>query len=409
MSSLPKFTFPEIFGGSQSGITSPKSPISTTKQIGKVSSKCMFIVQEYNCPHHPHLSSPHLLHRTPCWEALLPRDQQKECENYTRRDGKTVRVGRYEKERGCMDCKAIARNGRRKEAAKHAEIARKMKDLELGGESIEETRKVVDCSSSEAIDGVIGHINARTEEVAEEEVLVGLGAVFKHEEIENEAEELKNKAEKEQYAPVSTNVAEAIQSPISVPSQANPSTGPHAMQQGRETTPPTTQNPYAYPKPSRAPGTAREEHELLSNILYSLDEEFDDEEFNEEFSEEFYVDLDEEFYEDLNQEPEKQTKNPSPSRSLSPSTHTPTNHNHHPGPHPIPSLPSLPPSPSPSPFPSPSKPNTTNNNTTSNTTPPDEIPLTPALAPEIPKTTTTATSSSKEDEWVILGGWETLL
>ncbi|KAJ8065372.1 hypothetical protein OCU04_006060 [Sclerotinia nivalis] len=278
MSSLPKFTLPEMFGN-QRGITSPQSPISTAKQV-RNSGKCMFIVQEYHCPHHAHLSSPHLLHRSPCWEALLPREQQKECENYTRREGKMVQVARYEKERGCMDCKAIARARRREEATKHAEIIRKMEELGLADDSIEDFEKVA--GSSPASKRVVAHVKARAKEMAEKEALKNRGSEAKQKEKENEAKKQKIQPKKEHDAPIKTNIAETIQSPNSARSQSSSSTQLHAEQQEVESTPTIVQNL----DPESEPEIVTKEHEIISNTIHELDEEFNEGELSEELDDE---------------------------------------------------------------------------------------------------------------------------
>ncbi|ESZ95125.1 hypothetical protein SBOR_4492 [Sclerotinia borealis F-4128] len=137
MSSLPKFTFPETLGG-RHGTTSPtpqSPPTSPSSARAPTSKQCIFVVQAYLCFHHPKLSAPHLLHRSPCPQALLPPAQQVRCENYFRRDGELLQVVRYDKERGCMECKAEARTRRDQEAADHVEIIEKMRRLGLESEA----------------------------------------------------------------------------------------------------------------------------------------------------------------------------------------------------------------------------------------------------------------------------------
>ncbi|KAF7879437.1 hypothetical protein EAF04_000633 [Stromatinia cepivora] len=257
MSSLPKFSLPEMFGG-QREITSPQPPMSTPNQARK-NGKCI-----------------------PCWEALLPRKQQKECENYSRREGKMVQVARYGKERGCMDCKAIARTRRQEEASKHAEIVRKMGELGLGDDSIEDFEKVA--GSSPASKRVVALVKARAKEMAEKEALERetlenkalekWGAEPKQK--ENEDEKQKFQPEKEHDAPIEMDIAEAIHSSISARCQTGHPTQLHAVQQEKESTPTVVQNLES----ELAPEIVTKEHEVIFDIIQELDEELGDEELD---------------------------------------------------------------------------------------------------------------------------------
>ncbi|TEY71252.1 hypothetical protein BOTCAL_0097g00060 [Botryotinia calthae] len=131
MSGNSRFTFPRTLGG-QHKITAPKS--SDSKQTQNTE-WYLYIVQEYNCPHHPSLNTPSILHRTPCPQALLPIAYQTSCANYEQ-------VSQYEKKRGCMDCESLARTDRQPEEAKHPEIVRRMQEMGLSQESIEHFEKV---------------------------------------------------------------------------------------------------------------------------------------------------------------------------------------------------------------------------------------------------------------------------
>ncbi|QSZ30673.1 hypothetical protein DSL72_000231 [Monilinia vaccinii-corymbosi] len=174
MSSLPKFTFPGTLGGGSHAITSPSSSPSKQKQKKNQPSgnnnntRCVFIVQAYPCPHHPTLSTPHLLHRTPCPQALLPPSRQSSrCANYGRREGELVQVVRYARERGCMSCRAGARSRRyHEEVGDHAEMIRKMRELGLGGDDDDEGG--VDDDDDDDDDGGGGKAGKRIVELVRE-------------------------------------------------------------------------------------------------------------------------------------------------------------------------------------------------------------------------------------------------
>ncbi|KAF7901647.1 uncharacterized protein EAF01_006946 [Botrytis porri] len=140
MSSLTaKFTFPETLGG-QHRISSTRP--SSSKQTQNTE-QCIYVVQEYNCPHHPSLNTPHIYHRTPCPQALLPLASQTDCNSPPRKDeDELVEVSRYVRDRGCMECKTLACARRHEEAAKHPEILRRMQEMGLGQESIDHFEKV---------------------------------------------------------------------------------------------------------------------------------------------------------------------------------------------------------------------------------------------------------------------------
>ncbi|TGO56380.1 hypothetical protein BOTNAR_0224g00120 [Botryotinia narcissicola] len=121
-STTAKFTFPETLGGHHK-IISPNS-------------------SKYNCVHHPSFNTPHIFHRTPCPQALLPAASQTGCENYSQHEDELVQVSRYVMDRGCMECKNSARRRRREETVKHPEILRRMQELGLGQEDIDHFEKV---------------------------------------------------------------------------------------------------------------------------------------------------------------------------------------------------------------------------------------------------------------------------
>ncbi|TGO71022.1 hypothetical protein BELL_0630g00040 [Botrytis elliptica] len=154
-SQTAKFIFPRTLGG-QHKIIAPKP--SNPKQT-QDTERCIYVVQEYNCPHHPSLNTPHIFHRTPCPQALLPYASQTDCENYPNHEDELVQVSRYVLERGCMECKTSARRRRHEEAATHPEIHRRMQELGLGQEEIDHFEKVT--SSFSASRRVLELVRAR--------------------------------------------------------------------------------------------------------------------------------------------------------------------------------------------------------------------------------------------------------
>ncbi|KAF7948574.1 uncharacterized protein EAE97_003985 [Botrytis byssoidea] len=137
-STTAKSTFPETLGGHHKII----SPNSSSVKQPQDTERCIYVVQEYNCAHHPSLNNPHIFHRTPCPQALLPAASQTDCENYAQHENELVQVSRYVMDRGCMECKNSARRHRREETVKHPEILRRMQELGLGQEDIDHFEKV---------------------------------------------------------------------------------------------------------------------------------------------------------------------------------------------------------------------------------------------------------------------------
>ncbi|KAF7897078.1 hypothetical protein EAF00_005306 [Botryotinia globosa] len=137
-STTAKFTFPRTLGGHHK-IISPNS--SSVKQPPNTE-QCIYVVQEYNCTQHPSLNTPHIFHRTPCPQALLPAASQTDCENYAQRKEEFVQVSRYVMDRGCMECQNSARRRRHEETVKHPEILQRMQELGLGQEDIDHFKKV---------------------------------------------------------------------------------------------------------------------------------------------------------------------------------------------------------------------------------------------------------------------------
>ncbi|TGO33098.1 hypothetical protein BHYA_0266g00010 [Botrytis hyacinthi] len=154
-STTARFTFPETLGG-QHKIISPKS--ASVKKTQNTE-RCIYVVQEYNCPHHPSLNTPHIFHRTPCPQALLTQASQTDCENYPHHEDELVQVSRYVLDRGCMECKNSARRRRHEETVKHPEILRRMQELGLGQEDIDHFEKVT--SSFPASRRVLELVRAR--------------------------------------------------------------------------------------------------------------------------------------------------------------------------------------------------------------------------------------------------------
>ncbi|THV46125.1 hypothetical protein BGAL_0414g00040 [Botrytis galanthina] len=138
-STTARFTFPQTLGGHHKII----SPNSSSIKKPQDTERCIYVVQEYNCLHHPSLNTPHIFHRTPCPQALLPHASQTDCENSAHREeDELVQVSRYVMGRGCMECKDSARRHRREETVKHPEIHRRMQELGLGQEAIDHFEKV---------------------------------------------------------------------------------------------------------------------------------------------------------------------------------------------------------------------------------------------------------------------------
>ncbi|TGO18191.1 hypothetical protein BPAE_0391g00030 [Botrytis paeoniae] len=134
-SQTAKFKFPETLGG-QHKISSLKS--SSSKQT-QSTERCIYNTTARTTPPS---TPPHVFHRTPCPQALLPHASQTDCENYPHHEDELVQVSRYVLDRGCMECKTLARAPRHEEAAKHPEILRRMQELGLGQEDIDHFEKV---------------------------------------------------------------------------------------------------------------------------------------------------------------------------------------------------------------------------------------------------------------------------
>ncbi|KAF5873424.1 uncharacterized protein Bfra_004884 [Botrytis fragariae] len=213
-SQTAKFTFPETLGG-QHRISSPKS--SGSKQT-QSTERCIYVVQEYSCPHHPSLNTPHIFHRIPCPQALLPHTSQTDCENYAHHKDELVQVSRYVLDRGCMECKTLARARRHEEAATHPEIRRKMQELGLGQEDIDHFEKVT--SSFPASRRVLELVRARekSERLRREEVPEEWRRKDGEDEVQNQGEakqeyELQSKIDNVDLIPPATLVS-SIEGPV---------------------------------------------------------------------------------------------------------------------------------------------------------------------------------------------------
>ncbi|KAF7949224.1 hypothetical protein EAE96_008391 [Botrytis aclada] len=208
MSSQPsQFTFPETLGG-QHKISTPKP--SNSKQM-QSTERCIYVVQEYNCPHHPTLNTPHIFHRTPCPQALLPPASQTDCTNYPQHTDELVQVSRYVLDRGCMECKILARARRHEEAAKHPEIHRRMQELGLGQEDIDHFEKVT--SSFPASRRVLELVRAR-EKLKKEELRRMEGEEEAQNQIETTQESAVQSTEDNVEVIPPTTLASSTESPI---------------------------------------------------------------------------------------------------------------------------------------------------------------------------------------------------